>query len=184
MKNKKLIIGIGAAAVVIVAAIIISLCFGLGDKEEVIKGNVYEEMGEITSITYTDGKEEVTVLKKKGKWIWKHDSKLPLDQDVINFEVERVSEFVTIDMIDEPGSMKEYGLDKPIYSITFKAANGKSRTIHVGNTYGEEMYYVTTGAKKDVYIVPSDILFLIDSLQIQKSISEDESLMYGTENEY
>lgn len=173
MKKKKVIIVgiVSVVAMLVIAGLLVFLIGKLGEDNT----QVYSGLDDIKYISYTGEMYEGTLVKEKGKWYWKHDKELPVDQEALAAEIEAISKFMTVEQLEEAESLKEYGLDKPYCTITFKTSGGRTKTIYIGNQLGDDAYYATVNNKKDVYVVTGEILMYIDSLDVLRTISEDEA---------
>lgn len=174
MKKKSLIlIGVGIIVVLAAALLVILILNGSEKKQEVIK-NPYQGLGEIVYVKYTYNNGPVELVKKKGKWSWKDDKNLYVDQEGIDYGISGIDEFAIIDFMENVENLDEYGLKDPTYTIELKDVNGKKKTILIGGPTGDDgvTWYVMEKGEKIVYIVGYDIIDCIDSLDIQRSQSE------------
>jgi len=182
MKNKKLIWIIGAIVAVVVAAVVLIICLvGEKENEDAKMENLYQGIGEIVSIKYEYGADSVELIKKKGKWQWKDDKTLEVDQETVEYAVERFENLPVIDFFEGPDGLETYGLKKPTYSITMKDAKGVKKTILIGDSSGEDgmTWYAMEKGEDMVYIVTYDVIDLIDSLDLQRSMAIQQQEMYG-----
>ena len=175
MKNKKIIlIGVVSIAVMLVIAGVLVFLFGRMGEDE---SQVYSGLEEINYISYSGDMYEGTLVKEKAKWCWEHDKSLPVDQEAITAEIEAIQDFMTIEQLEEVEDLKTYGLDKPFCKLKLKTVKGRTKTIYIGNQLGDDAYYATVNNKKNVYVVTSEILMYVDSLDVHRTISEDEAQM-------
>jgi len=174
MKKKGILMGaISVAVMLIVAGLIIFLIRRAGEDTS----QVFSGLEEIKSLSYSGDMYEGELVKEQGKWHWKHDKSLPVDQETISAEIESIREFLTIEQLEEVDDLGTYGLDNPYCTIKIKTSDGRTKTIYVGDQIGEDAYYATVNNKKNVYVITNEILMYIDSLDVLRTISEDEAQM-------
>ena len=172
-KKKMIIIGAVAAAVILVAVLLICLFVGGNNDKEAEVNNPYQGLGEIVEVEYTYNGDPVELVKKDGKWSWKEDKELSVDQEAIDFAISGIDQFTVIDFIEDVKDKDAYGLKKPSYSITLKDSKGNKKTINIGDSMGEDgmSWYVMEKGDDTVYVVGYEIIDCIDSLDIQRVLS-------------
>ena len=105
----------------------------------------------LTSISYNNNGETLSFEKGRNKWYYSKNKKYSLESLASTFQkVEAVRELKNAD------ALKDYGLDKPTYTVRVKDKSGKSVIYYIGNATGEN-YYITYGDKSKIYTVSSDI---------------------------
>ena len=170
-KKKAIIIGAIGAAVVAVAVIICLIFVFKKDNDDEFT-SIMDGIGEIQYVEYTYGKKTYVIKKENGVWMWEHNPNLLVEQEAVESRIQKLSDFITIDKFGKVKDLKEYGLDDPFHTVTFKDSKGNKKIIYIGDNLMDDSYYATTKNKKDVYVITSDIIQLIDDLDAQRDYSE------------
>ena len=107
------------------------------------------------SWTLSDTDTALSFTKQEDSWVSDDDETLPIDSDKITRLLETFESFGAAFIIEEPESLDQYGLDKPVCSISF-TADDKDYTVLLGgfSTMDQERY-VSIG-DGNVYLVSSD----------------------------
>ncbi len=111
----------------------------------------------LTSISYNNNGKTLSFDKRqKGKWYYKKNKKYPITQSSLESLASTFQKVETVRELKNADALKDYGLDKPTYTVRVKDKTGKSVTYYIGNATGEN-YYITYGDKSKIYTVSSDI---------------------------
>ena len=157
-KIKKLTILLAVLAAACIATIIVS-------HHEIKKEQIKETdalilevpADSVTKLSWTlsDTDTALSFTKQEGSWVSDDDETLPIDSDKITRLLETFESFGASFIIEEPESLDQYGLDKPVCSISF-TADDKDYTVLLGgfSTMDQERY-VSIG-DGNVYLVSSD----------------------------
>lgn len=164
MKNKKLLIAI-VAAVLLVAGILLVWIWKLNNAQ-------YKDLGKITYMKYSVDGDEYELVKKGKKWYWKDREDLLVENKTIDALAKVARKELGISEIETSESLKKLGLKNPTYSLVLKDSKGRKVTLHVGKAMTEDTYFVQTGSNKKVYTASFQIMQLIDSLAAERSVSE------------
>jgi hypothetical protein len=102
------------------------------------------------------GPERFTFFKVDDEWFMEHET-LPLNQRLMNRLALGLEQFTALRRLsfDEISLPDDYGLGKPLYTITVEEAEGGAAyKIFVGSrTPSGESYYVRTEDDRDIYLV-------------------------------
>ncbi len=107
------------------------------------------------SWTLSDTDTTLSFTKQDDSWQSDDDATLPVDSDKIAKLLETFESFGASFIIEEPESLDQYGLDKPVCSISF-TSDSKDYTVLLGgfSTMDQERY-VSVG-DGNVYLVSTD----------------------------
>ena len=125
---------------------------------------------DVSRISYTGEEGTVSFYKKSGKWYCKGDSSLKVDQDTVTETAEAFSQLSGTRKISDPDELKDYGLDKPAYTVTVTGKDDEKCKLKIGDITGNE-YYLTADGGKTVYTVESSVA---DKLLFDKSSFSSE----------
>lgn len=169
MKNKKLMIII-VAAIVLVTGILLVWSWKLNHAK-------YGELGKITYMKYSVDGDEYELVKKGKKWYWKDREDLLVENKTMDALAKVARKELGISEIETSESLKKLGLKDPIYSLVLKESKGRKVTLHVGKAMTEDTYFVQMGSNKKVYTASFQIMQLIDSLAAERAVSEQMELV-------
>ena len=110
----------------------------------------------LTSISYNNNRETLSFVKSGDKWYYSKNKKYPITQSSLENLASTFQKVEAVRELKNADALKDYGLDKPTYTVSVKDKSGKSVTYYIGNATGEN-YYVTYGDKSKIYTVSSDI---------------------------
>lgn len=178
---------------VVFSVAILALC-GCAEKDEVnnkkddITANnptqvALTNMKVVEYIKYTDNTTTVTLVKTDGMWRFENDAETWLSQEKVQSIEDAAGKLIALDVVDDAGALKDYGLDKPTYTVEVKDAEGNVVTIYVGNASSDTNYYATIGDKKEVYIINSRLVAALEFNQellkeeFEDDLYEDEGIM-------
>ena len=115
-----------------------------------------KNMKAITSISYNNG-QDLSFVKKDGTWYYEKDSAYPLEQSYLNTMASQFQKITAVRRLKNGDSLKDYGLEKPAYTIKGKDKEGTKTTYYIGNASGDN-YYLTLDDKSEIYTVSADLL--------------------------
>lgn len=115
-----------------------------------------KNMKAITSISYNNG-QNLSFVKKDGTWYYEKDSEYPLEQSYLSTMASQFQKIAAVRRLKNGDSLKDYGLEKPAYTIKVKDKEGTETTYYVGNASGDN-YYLTLDDKTEIYTVSADLL--------------------------
>lgn len=115
-----------------------------------------KNMEAITSISYNNG-QNLSFVKKDGTWYYEKDSEYPLEQSYLNTMASQFQKIAAVRRLKNGDSLKDYGLEKPAYTIKVKDKEGTETTYYIGNASGDN-YYLTLDDKSEIYTVSADLL--------------------------
>lgn len=116
------------------------------------------DLDSLSSISYTSDGKSMSFEKQDGTWYYSRDKEIPITQSYITSIENTCSNLAAIRVIDSPDAMSDYGLDTPAYTIEVTDTDGKSHTLAVGNSSGEDYYLLADGDENTVYTVSSSIV--------------------------
>lgn len=171
-------------------------------QEEKVKAEtIYvTNISNITEIKYNVGNGDFHFVKENDTWYDEGDKDFPLAQTYPNQIVSDLETLTAERELDGGDSLKDYGLEEPVYTITLTSDDGTKTTLYYGNATGDN-YYVAVNNKEKVYTVSNtsisdmqytleemaqlDVYPTIGSGNLKKeSITRDgETTTYDSENE-
>lgn len=110
----------------------------------------------LTSISYNNNGETLSFEKDRNKWYYSKNKKYPITQSSLEILASTFQKVEAVRELKNADALKDYGLDKPTYTVRVKDKSGKSVIYYIGNATGEN-YYITYGDKSKIYTVSSDI---------------------------
>ena len=110
----------------------------------------------LTSISYNNNGETLSFEKDRNKWYYSKNKKCPITQSSLESLASTFQKVEAVRELKNADALKDYGLDKPTYTVRVKDKSGKSVIYYIGNATGEN-YYITYGDKSKIYTVSSDI---------------------------
>lgn len=110
----------------------------------------------LTSISYNNNRETLSFEKDRNKWYYSKNKKYPITQSSLENLASTFQKVEAVRELKNADALKDYGLDKPTYTVRVKDKSGKSVIYYIGNATGEN-YYITYGDKSKIYTVSSDI---------------------------
>lgn len=171
-KKQGILIGIIAVAVLAVAGIIF-LIAGMGQEKQDSQIRKYRSLGKIEYIKYTIGGEEEVLIKKDNTWKWKSHPELEVDQEYMATQANSISSLLQMYKIEEKGKLKSFGLDDSEINLTVKDNRGKKISISLGDMHTEDLYYAQIGNSKNIYVISSEVMSIIDNLSAQKDVGQE-----------
>lgn len=110
----------------------------------------------LTSISYNNNGETLSFEKDRNKWYYSKNKKYTITQSSLESLASTFQKVEAVRELKNADALKDYGLDKPTYTVRVKDKSGKSVIYYIGNATGEN-YYITYGDKSKIYTVSSDI---------------------------
>lgn len=111
----------------------------------------------LTSLSYTSNGTTLNFEKDKGTWYYSKHKDYPIIQSYLKTMASQFQKIEAVRELKDADALKDYGLDKPAYTIKVKDSSGKEVTYYIGNAAGEN-YYLTYGDQSKIYTVSSDLL--------------------------
>lgn len=118
------------------------------------------DSSDIVSMMLQTG-EELSFQKDGDRWYYTPDSDFPLDQSYPEKIAETLAEIKAERKLTDGDTMADYGLDTPVYTVSYEMSDGSRTVVYFGNETGN-CYYVTVEGGDAVYTVESTVL---ESLQ-------------------
>lgn len=123
------------------------------------------DSGDLTRVSYTKGKKNMTFVKKNNSWVYEKDEKIPLTQSAVEQITGTLESLTAEQKLSSPDALADYGLENPVYKVSYETADGEKGTLDIGNASGEN-YYAKTESGDTVYTIGST---LVENLQFQLS---------------
>ncbi|MBS7008856.1 DUF4340 domain-containing protein [Anaerostipes sp.] len=117
---------------------------------------IVKNMKSVTSISYSNG-QDLSFIKKNGIWYYKKDREYPLEQSYIASLASQFQKIKAVRKLENGDSLKDYGLENPVYTVKVKDTSGTETTYYIGNASGD-YYYLTLDDKSEIYTVSADLL--------------------------
>lgn len=184
-KAGKLIVLLAALAVAIAVYFVASAIA----KREESKNDVPDETkisiidkdtADLASVTVVSASSEYSVVQSGGKFSIKDDSAFPLDQDLAAELAAAVTDVSANRLVADSGAeSSEYGLDKPLYTVTAKYSDGAEMTFRIGsyNRYSDSYYMSMTG-EDSVYLVEKTMTasfgYTLKELIVNETLTEPD----------
>lgn len=118
------------------------------------------EAERIESMSFDVGNGEMEFARTDGTWYYMPDEDFPLAQSYPEDMAAALGNITADRELEDGDSLADYGLDEPVYTLSFTDTDGNTTELYFGNMTGED-YYVTVGDAGTVYTVASTV---IDSL--------------------
>lgn len=127
------------------------------DEKEIVLHKVKEK--DIVKLSYSNGKGNMTLWKKKGKWMLQGDKSFPVDQDRVATMVSDMASVSATKIVTKNcNDLEQYQLDSPQLSVEITDKKGKTYCISYGLESAEAGgCYGYTDDKKVIYVVPSNV---------------------------
>lgn len=124
----------------------------------------------LAKINYTKGNKNMSFVKKNNTWKYAKDKSITLIQSSVEQIASTVSSLTTVETIEDPDALSDYGLADPVYTVKYETEAGKKGTLEIGNASGED-YYAKVQGEDTVYMIDST---LVESLQFSISSFADD----------
>ena len=140
------------------------------------------ESRDITAMSFDVGNGELSFSKEGGAWKYTPDEDFPLDQSYPKNMASVLGDITADRELEDGDSLADYGLDEPVYTLSFTDKEENTTDLYFGNMTGDD-YYVTVGDTGKVYTVASTV---IESLNytLEDMAQLDEYPSIGTGRRY
>ena len=121
--------------IAILAAVLLLACTACGKKQA--PSDTLDSEGLVTASTqemiYKNSSYTLRFTKnEEGKWQWKDDTTLPLDQTLMQQLLDQVSALNTLTPLENPGDITAYDLDGPDRTLEVKNDDGTGLSLQIG----------------------------------------------------
>lgn len=100
---------------------------------------------------------------EEGKWQWKDDTTLPLDQTLMQQLLDQVSALNTLTPLENPGDITAYDLDGPDRTLEVKNDDGTGLSLQIGAAAEGGGYYMCRDKDTTkIYVAPDALVQLMD----------------------
>lgn len=158
-RSKKLIALLAVLAVLVGAAYAIPALFpeeGVDEEEDTSFTLFTLDPDTVTAISWTCGEETLSMAYDGEAWGRTGDAAFPLDASYIEAMLDTLSEITGYKTIDEPEELAEYGLARPVCTVTISADAEYQIDLGDETTMGGERY-ISIGDGK-VYLAAEEIV--------------------------
>lgn len=128
------------------------------------------ELGELSSMEYTDGETTLSFVKEEDVWKLSGDDTTNLDSDAVQTIADTLCQVAAIRVLSGADELASYGLDEATYTISLETESGTEIKLYIGDATGEN-YYATIGDKVVVYVIDSSA---VDALEFDVTVLEAE----------
>ena len=111
-------------------------------------------------MSFDVGNGEMAFSKQDGTWYYTPEEDFPLAQSYPEEMAAALGSITADRELEDGDSLADYGLEEPVYTLSFTDEDGSTTDLYFGNMTGD-FYYVTVGDTGSVYTVASTV---IDSL--------------------
>ena len=115
------------------------------------------ESRDITAMSFDVGNGEMAFARTEGIWYYTPDEDFPLAQSYPEDMAAALGDITADRKLEDGDSLADYGLEEPVYTLSFTDADGDTTDLYFGNMTGEN-YYVTVGDAGTVYTVASTVI--------------------------
>ena len=169
-KMKQLLVLLGCFIVIMIAYIGTTIVLkNQEEKEEILQSKEEEantiaitNMDNVSEVSYNNGSESLSFVKKEDTWYYKEDEAFPLEQSYITDLVETASKLQATRKLENGDTLQDYGLEEPDKTVTLADENGNHLMLNIGNSVNGDYYLYVSGNESVVYTVSSDLLSKID----------------------
>ena len=112
---------------------------------------------EIVSMSFDVENGEMAFDRTDGIWHYTPDEDFPLAQSYPEDMAAALGDITADRELEDGDSLADYGLEEPVYTLSFTDADGNRTDLYFGNMTGED-YYVTVGDAGIVYTVASIVI--------------------------
>lgn len=137
------------------------------------------QLGELSSMQYTDGETTFSFVKEEDVWKMSGDDTINLDNDAVETIADTLCLIPAVRVLNGADELSSYGLEEPAYTISLKTESGTELTLYIGDAT-EENYYATIGDKVVVYVIDSSA---VDALEFDVAVLEAEEETEKAESE-
>lgn len=141
---------------------------------------VEKKPSEVASVSLTSASGSYTLEKSGSTYYLKDDRAFPLDQTKAKSLTEAVASVECSRLVAESGGASaDYGLDKPLYTVTAAYDDGASLTFRIGDyNRHTDSYYFSLAGEERVYLVDKDFAsgfeYTLQELLTDETLTEPE----------
>lgn len=152
--------------IAILAAALLLACTACGKKQA--PSDTLDSEGLVTASTqemiYKNSSYTLRFTKnEEGKWQWKDDTTLPLDQTLMQQLLDQVSALNTLTPLENPGDITAYDLDGPDRTLEIKNDDGTGLSLQIGAAAEGGGYYMCRDEDTTkIYVAPDALVQLMD----------------------
>lgn len=152
--------------IAILAAVLLLACTACGKKQA--PSDTLDSEGLVTASTqemiYKNSSYTLRFTKnEEGKWQWKDDTTLPLDQTLMQQLLDQVSALNTLTPLENPGDITAYDLDGPDRTLEVKNDDGTGLSLQIGAAAEGGGYYMCRDKDTTkIYVAPDALVQLMD----------------------
>ena len=152
--------------IAILAAALLLACTACGKKQA--PPDTLDSEGLVTASTqemiYKNSSYTLRFTKnEEGKWQWKDDTTLPLDQTLMQQLLDQVSALNTLTPMENPGDITAYDLDGPDRTLEVKNDDGTGLSLQIGAAAEGGGYYMCRDKDTTkIYVAPDALVQLMD----------------------
>lgn len=156
-KSKNMLILFG------VLVVLLAVYFGIDhyndskDEKEAKNTSYITDVDGLEKISYDNGEDTFTFVKKDDKWHVEDTEDFPLTQSIPEQLESTFKKLEAVRELKNADELGDYGLEEPSLTISLTADDGSEISLYVGNAAGDD-YYMTEGDKNKVYTVSSSAL--------------------------
>lgn len=114
------------------------------------------DIGEVSSVSYDTGSEELSFEKEDDKWLYKQDPDFPLAQSYPEQIVSTFGKLAALRELKDGDGLEDYGLAEPAYTVTLMDSDGNETTLSIGNAV-DDAYYMLNESTEKIYTVSSTV---------------------------
>lgn len=114
------------------------------------------QMDEVSKISYNNGAEDLSFIKKEDTWYYEPDESCPLSQTLLHSLANTLGELTAVRKLEGAESLEAYGLDNPVYTVTVEDESGNVVTLGLGNET-DTNYYLKVEGSDSIYTVESTL---------------------------
>lgn len=162
-KNKGLLILIG------ILVVLLAIYFGLQawnksqeekekrENEAAVVHVTETDAEDIVSMSFDVGNGQMEFVKENDTWYYAPDRNFPLSQSYAEDMAAAMGSITADRELKNGDAMADYGLEEPVYTLSYKGADESTTELYFGNMTGD-YYYVTMGHDGKVYTVASAVI--------------------------
>ena len=163
-RSKKLIALLAVFALLVGAACIIPVLLPEENTEEEESTDftlLTLDPDAVTALSWTYDEETLAVSREGEGWAYAEDAAFPLDTSYVEAMLDTLSEITATKTIEEPEELAEYGLQRPVCTVTVSADAEYQIDLGDETAMGGERYLSIGDGK--VYLVDEAIVVALNS---------------------
>lgn len=121
------------------------------------KDYFFNSLGDIEGIYIYNEAGEMLFVKNNGKWHYSEDQDVEINQSIIDALARVISKLGYEREVNRVESLNTYGLDPPLYIISFVDKNEYAATLYIGEAIGDYCY-MKFNDSETVYAISDNIL--------------------------